>query len=498
MRRRFPGRAVAFVIRLGSILGWYGLMSGLIALVAFGCGLVMLIQEYERPKRTEREVLHRVLANWVLAPDYLGKNVVDYAQDWRRAPVPDRGPLLDRVHSSLRQLGENLELHDALFPLITVVGLSLREKGGGILSSWRPRYAPGESLNTVADPIVIATDKGGPAISLLVQYQVAAEVDSVVEAAERYYNRMIRALIGLSGASLLCFGYMVLHVLGLRERVAREAAQEATLDLADRTCHELGNVAFVVANERRNLAGHIALLERFVAEEADARASAARRAGLDSAQLARFNHALTREYAEREMDPAFELRRSAAIARDVCQQIAVCSDYITLTVRELDGFLKRSELPVSIGPVVAAEVFEEALALLGPRLEAAGATVDASGLAVVAVRVLGDRRLLVHALVNLLKNAVEAASVMSSEPRVAVSARVSDETGWLEVVDNGPGISPADRRQIFEDGFSTKGTGRGRGLAIVQESIHLQGGRIEVATRPEGGTNFAVGLPLAR
>ena len=490
------GRTASFILRLGSLLGWYGLMSGLIALIAFACGVGLLIQEYQRPHRTEREVLHRVLANWVLAPDYLGKNLVDYSRDWRSAPPSARGPSLQRVQESLRQLGENLELHDTLFPLISVVGLSLRPKGGAELDSWAPRFAPGATANTVTEPIVIVPASVEPALELVILYQVAAEVDSVVEAAHRYYYRMIRALIGLSGASLLCFGYMVLHVLGLRDRVAREATQKATLDLADRTCHELGNVAFVVANERRNLSSHIELLERFVAQESDARAAAAHRAGLDPGLYLKFDHALKREYGEREIDPAFELRRSTALARDVCHQIAVCSDYITLTVRELDGFLNQSALPVSIGPLNAAEVFEEALALLGPRLEADDVTVKKVGLTGQKLSVLGDRRLLVHALVNLLKNAVEA-SVGAIEPTIELSIRTDASTGWLGVTDNGPGIALSDRGLIFTDGFSTKAAGRGHGLAIVRESIRLQGGRIEVTEPPQGGTTFCIGLPIA-
>ena len=64
------------------------------------------------------------------------------------------------------------------------------------------------------------------------------------------------------------------------------------------------------------------------------------------------------------------------MAREVCRQIAVCSEYIALTVRELDGFLKRSPLPVTFEAREVAEVFDEALALLGPRLEAAEAHVE--------------------------------------------------------------------------------------------------------------------------
>jgi signal transduction histidine kinase len=497
MRLGPAGHAWAFVARLGSILGWHGLTSGLIALVAFGCGLGMLVQEYYRPKVTDHDVFYKVLANWVQAPDYLGKNIVDYARDWHEAPEASRPALLGRVQDSLRRLGDDLERHDTLFPLINVVGMSLVDPVDLELAVWKPQHAIGASTSPVEERIPVDPAGTASPLELVVRYQVAPEVESFVQDADRSYVRMIRALIALSGASLLCFGYMILHVLDLRERVAIEAAQEATLDLADRTCHELGNVAFVVANERRNLASHIELLERFVAEEPEARDAAASRAGIDVTTQARFNHALKREYADREIDPAFELRRSAALARDVCRQIAICSDYITLTVRELDGFLKQSELPVVLATIGAAEVFEEAVALLAPRLESADARVDRPGLSANPVRVIGDRRLLVHALVNLLKNAVEAASGAGIDPVIALSVRIDGETAWLEVADNGPGIAVAESRQIFEPGFSTKGAGRGQGLAIVRESVQLQGGRLIVSARPEGGTIFAIGLPVA-
>ncbi|HEY2157774.1 MAG TPA: ATP-binding protein [Isosphaeraceae bacterium] len=487
-------KAWSYVKGLVAIVGWQGLMSGLIALAAFGYGLGMLYREYDRPGQIEHEVLHNVLANWALAPDYLGKNLVDYADDWREAPEAGRPVLLDRVRGSLRQLGEALERHDNQFPLINVVGLVLRRRDGDPLASWTPRYAPAASTVEV-DTIPVAEAGKGPPLDLVIRYQVAAEVDSVVQSNERYYDRMIGALIGLSGASLLCFGTMVLHVFDLRDRVAREAAQEATLDLADRTCHELGNVAFVVSNERRNLAGHIELLERFLAEESAARAAAARSAGLDPAEAARFDQSLRREYAERGIAPDFELRQSTAMARDVCRQIAACSDYISLTVRELDGFLKRTELPVVLGPITVEGVLDEAVTLLAPRLESAGARVERPAPEGGPIRVVGDRRLLTHTLVNLLKNAVEAAAGAGIEPVVTLSARRDGATVWLHVVDNGPGIAESDRRLIFEDGFSTKGAGRGQGLAIVRDSARLQGGRIEVASRPGGGTVFSVGLP---
>jgi signal transduction histidine kinase len=75
---------------------------------------------------------------------------------------------------------------------------------------------------------------------------------------------------------------------------------------------------------------------------------------------------------------------------------------------------------------------------------------------------------------------------------------VDGPTVWLGVADNGPGISEAAIRRVFNVGYSTKGPGRGRGLAIVRESIHVQGGEIHVSRISGAGLQFRIGLPLAK
>ena len=292
---------------------------------------------------------------------------------------------------------------------------------------------------------------------------------------------------------------MVLHARAQRERIAREAAAAATLDLADRTCHELGNVAFVVANERRNLASHIELLERFVAEDAEAHAEAARRAGLDPATAARFDHALRREYADRGIDPEFELRGQR---RDRPRRLP--PDRRLLRLHRPDRPRAR-RLPEAVDdPGRARPARARASASTTPwpcsprgwRRPTRGSsgprpTGPSPG-------VLADRRLLIHALVNLIKNAVEAAAARRDDAGRSGSRRGSrGTTAWLSVADNGPGIPPGELRRIFEAGYSTKGTGRGLGLAIVRESIAAQGGTLEVESRPGRGTEFRIGLPLA-
>jgi two-component system C4-dicarboxylate transport sensor histidine kinase DctB len=406
------------------------------------------------------------------------------------------------LREALAALGTELDGQAERFPLIHVVAMDLRVPGKESLARWSAPIAPGPIELEIADAIPLLDDDrvDRPPVELRVRYRVAGALEGAATGVQTSFRRVLLGLLGLSGFSLLCLGYMILQAQALSRRVARESAQEATLDLADRACHELGNGVFVLSNERKNLAWHLDLVERFLAEEPRAREAAILRAGLEPEQASRLSAALKRELAARGIEPEVELRGSASLARHVCRQIDACSEYIRTTVSELDGFLKRTALPVMLESLSIPECFDEACALLQPRLDASGVGVIRQSEEEKGLVVHGDRRLLIHALVNLLKNAVEATSAAGAggPPEILLTAHSEGETIRVSVADDGPGIPAEDRRRIFEDGYTTKGTGRGRGLAIVRESIYVQNGEIDVVDRPTGGCEFRIRLPAAR
>jgi signal transduction histidine kinase len=94
---------------------------------------------------------------------------------------------------------------------------------------------------------------------------------------------------------------------------------------------------------------------------------------------------------------------------------------------------------------------------------------------------------------NLVRNALEAA------PRGGhVTVRLDSEAGnvHIRVVDDGPGISDAVRARMFEPFYSTKDTGTGLGMSIVQSIVAMHGGTIAIkAASP--GTDVDVALPRA-
>ena len=66
----------------------------------------------------------------------------------------------------------------------------------------------------------------------------------------------------------------------------------------------------------------------------------------------------------------------------------------------------------------------------------------------------------------------------------------------ISVNDSGPGVAPAAQDRIFRPFFTSKRTGTGLGLALVQKIIVFHNGRISVGTSPQGGASFQVTLPL--
>jgi signal transduction histidine kinase len=67
----------------------------------------------------------------------------------------------------------------------------------------------------------------------------------------------------------------------------------------------------------------------------------------------------------------------------------------------------------------------------------------------------------------------------------------------LVVADQGPGMDPEVRRQMFDPFFSTKFTGRGLGLASVHGILRSHKGGIRVACPPGGGTRITLYFPAA-
>ena len=109
------------------------------------------------------------------------------------------------------------------------------------------------------------------------------------------------------------------------------------------------------------------------------------------------------------------------------------------------------------------------------------------------VRLAGDRDLLVQALLNVLKNAVEA----SPDAPVRAGGRRLGKKVEVFIRDGGPGLLPGDAAHVFEPFYTTKEKGMGIGLYLTKRIIEAHGGTIEARNLAGQGTEFRIAIPGA-
>ena len=98
---------------------------------------------------------------------------------------------------------------------------------------------------------------------------------------------------------------------------------------------------------------------------------------------------------------------------------------------------------------------------------------------------------------NLINNAVEAfREADMSEGRLKVGAKCEEGVFYLKVEDNGPGMPQTVVEHIFNPFFTTKDTGTGLGLYIVNSELEKVNGQITVDSRPGEGSAFTVKIPV--
>lgn len=212
-------RLLEVLRRLRVILGTPGLMIGFFAFLSFAFGFYVLVSEYNRPRRTAHDALHLLLQGWARAPNYLGLTLFDYVDLWRHAPADQRPAHAAMLGAAFRGLGDELSRQNDRFPLFRIVAMEVRPQGGPALAHWGPSDPTGGASPARVDTISLSDP--GPFLDgqpqkerlpdLVVFYQVAASVERAALGLESSYHRLLLAVLGLSGYSLLCLGYMILH-----------------------------------------------------------------------------------------------------------------------------------------------------------------------------------------------------------------------------------------------------------------------------------------------
>jgi signal transduction histidine kinase len=175
---------------------------------------------------------------------------------------------------------------------------------------------------------------------------------------------------------------------------------------------------------------------------------------------------------------------------------------IAKAIREMDGFAYEmlsltKDYRISPEPFQIQELFQELqldLQEKAAQFQILLECLAANGLP----EMEGEPRSLYRALINLVKNAFEAADEKKKDRFVRVSARPGQQ-GYYQILieDNGIGMSDEVKARIFQAFFTTKGQkGTGLGLMIIDRTIKAHHGTLEVDSRLGEGTTFSVTMPI--
>jgi signal transduction histidine kinase len=338
----------------------------------------------------------------------------------------------------------------------------------GMVTGRRHRLADGREVYEVVKPFILETKQAG-----LVRLDLGTEgLAGVARQAQRgilFYSLGL-LLVGVIGAVAIFW----IQTRSLAERRALEAAMANEQRLS-----AVGNLAAGVAHEIRNPLNAISIgLQRlrieFVPAEAEAKAEYSRFTEIIQAEVGRLN--------------------------------TIVQQFLSLA--------RPSRLTLTEEPL--APVLEELLTLLSSQASAQQIRV-VSEVDLGTTRIRMDRQQLIHAIMNILLNAIQAmpegGTLRVTATRVKRSTRqmvepvrridqltnrLIDTGDFIEIAvsDTGPGIPPEHRDRIFEPYFTTKEGGTGLGLALAYKIVQEHNGSIGVESRAGSGATFVITLPV--
>ncbi|HEX6421515.1 MAG TPA: HAMP domain-containing sensor histidine kinase [Acidimicrobiales bacterium] len=310
---------------------------------------------------------------------------------------------------------------------------------------------------------------------------VAAPLDDIDESVALLARSLAVAIPAVSLLLAALVWWLVGRTLRPVEAMRREAAAIGGRDLGRRVPvppggDEVARLARTLNGMLGRIEGAVRRQQRFVADASH-----------------ELRSPLARVRAELEVDLAYpDGADLAATHRSVLEETAgmqaLVDDLLVLARHDAAAPEPGGRQLVDLDEVVA----DQARRLRSEGLVA----VDAADVG--AAQVVGHRDRLGRALANLVDNAARHA-----RSRVALSLTERDGTAVLAVTDDGPGIPPERREEVFErfsrlDGArSPAAGGTGLGLAIARDIVTEHGGTIAVDPDHRPGARLVIRLPLA-
>lgn len=190
------------------------------------------------------------------------------------------------------------------------------------------------------------------------------------------------------------------------------------------------------------------------------------------------------------------LRRAPGSDADVIdgiEQIAAQAERASKVIARIRSFVRKD--PLQHAPVALAALVRDVVQLLAHELRTRSVALQLR-LPAEELVIQGDTVLLQQVLLNLLRNAIEAMSVLAAERRaLSVTVQAAADNVRVCVADSGPGLAPEVRDRLFEPFVTTKSNGMGMGLALCKGILEAHQGRLWAEINTQGGTTFCFSLP---
>jgi two-component system, sporulation sensor kinase E len=184
--------------------------------------------------------------------------------------------------------------------------------------------------------------------------------------------------------------------------------------------------------------------------------------------------------------------KPSADAESVGESLRVCRN----EVQRLDGIIRhfleaiRPRSP-DLAETNLAGVLAEVLRFQRREFADRGIAVEAET-PVTLPPVMADRDQLKQVFFNITKNALEA---MQPGGKLKIRSRADDDSVFLLFGDSGSGIKPTDLTRLFQPYHTTKTSGHGLGLMIVQRIMRDHGGSAEIESKEGVGTVVTLQFP---
>lgn len=330
-------------------------------------------------------------------------------------------------------------------------------------------------------------------------------------------------IISLSRGSQQIFGYCPQEVCGLeyaglgeaRRRIWQQATAEGRVDVETKIERSEGKLlparvrVIPLRNEHRELLGYVEVTYDLTEERARqqlqqrlAESEKLARIGLVASGVAHeINNPMTSiaAYSEALIEKVGQMPDGELCRLDPSSRLPEYLKVIheeafrckAITQNLLDYARPRQ---LQVRPTSVNDLVESALGLEGGTMETQGVK-PVTDLAADAPHILVDPDQLRQALLNLIRNAIDA---MPEGGQLTVATKCRDRKLVISVNDTGCGISEEHLPKLFDPFFSTKheGQGTGLGLSLCEKVIQKHGGRISVESEVGVGTTFCLHLPI--